>query len=73
MTGAAGGEEEDVLDDLALAGDGHQHVLQEELTALGLVSCQLTVTALCVLTHPNLYHLNINSSHVIIVIITVTC
>ena len=59
MTGAAGREEEGVLENLPLGGDGDQLVLQVELPTLSPVASPLTVTALCVLTLPNFYHLNI--------------
>ena len=65
MTGAAGREEEGVLEDLPLAGDGHQLVLQVELPTLSLVAVPVAVAALRVLTLSNLDHLNI-----IIIIIT---
>lgn len=65
MTGAAGREEEGVLEDLPLAGDGDQLVLQVELPTLSLVAVPVAVAALRVLTLSNLDHLNI-----IIIIIT---
>ena len=59
MTGTAGREEEGVLENLPLGGDGDQLVLQVELPTPSLVASPVTMAAPCVLTLSNFYHLNI--------------